>query len=65
MSRAVTITARTQSVSEKFKRAIRTRIWETLDDAVVFCFRVKAGMEQLQHAVQTAHTDGRHLFANR
>ena len=65
MNRAVTMTMALQGISEKFRRRMRMLCWETLDDGVVFFFRVRAGVEQIKQAVHMMPVGGLHLLANR
>ncbi|MEO5349902.1 MAG: hypothetical protein H7836_09670 [Magnetococcus sp. YQC-3] len=61
----MTVTKRTETLSEKFKRGMRTLIWEALDEGMIFYFRVKAAVAQIRLVAHMTPVAARHLFASR
>ncbi|MBF0162863.1 MAG: hypothetical protein HQL88_11320 [Magnetococcales bacterium] len=55
-----------QTISEKFRRRMRTLCWEALDEGVVLFFRLKFLGEALRRELRVLPVQHRlHLLANR
>ena len=66
MNKTAIVGTAMQSISEKFRRRMRTLCWEALDDGVVLFFRLKSSGEALRQSLGILPINHRlHLLANR
>lgn len=65
MNNTHTMIMASHTVSEKFRRTVRTLLWEILDEGVCLFFRVKAILEPIQPSTPFTPVHHRHLLLNR